>query len=383
VRLDVFLASELEKLETAGLLREPDDGTARADVAAAAARTGHSLLDASSNDYLGLGEQSVSRETSGRPGAGASRLIHGTTPEHIDLEQALAAWVGAESALLFSSTYAANLGLVAALGQAGSLIVSDASNHASLIDGARLAKGEVAVVPHLDLEATHAALRSRRALSPAWVITESYFSMDGDGPNLPALRALCDELDANLIVDEAHALGVFGPGGAGRCAELHVKPDALVGALGKAVGTHGGFTAGSAKLRKFLWNRARSFVFSTAVSPRHAALTLDRVKAVCGADHLRAKLSRNGERLRQRLSSAGLGMVHGSFGPIVSVLIGENSAALAAATCLKRQGILAQAIRPPTVPQGSARLRLTVKATFDEEQIDRLAAAVEQACLAS
>ncbi|HWZ89652.1 MAG TPA: 8-amino-7-oxononanoate synthase [Polyangiaceae bacterium] len=363
------------------MLRDPDDGAMRARVAANAAQLGLRLLDATSNDYLGLAQRSVSRETLGKAGAAASRLIHGTTDEHLRLETALAAWVGAETALLFSSTYSANLGLIAALGIQGSLVISDAFNHASLIDGARLAKAEVAVVPHLDLEAIRLLLRNRQ--SPCWVVTESYFSMDGDGPDLGALRSLCDSYGACLIVDEAHALGVFGPAGAGRCAQVGVRPDVLVGALGKAVGTHGGFVAGPKLLRDYLWNRARSFVFSTAPSPAHAALTEHQLRLAQQADALRAKLDSNAAHLRARLTQAGLKLIQGSFGPIISVVVGENARAIAVADRLHRVGILAQAIRPPTVPEGTARLRLTVKATFADDEIDRLADAVEDACRAS
>jgi 8-amino-7-oxononanoate synthase len=381
VRFESLLRNELAKLDAAGMLRDPDDGAMRADVAANAARLGLPLLDATSNDYLGLAQNSVSRETLGKAGAAASRLIHGTTNEHLLLERALAAWVGAETALLFSSTYSANVGLIAALGVEGSLVISDAFNHASLIDGARLAKAEVAVVPHLDLDAIEVLLRGRQ--SPCWVVTESYFSMDGDSPDLGALRSLCDSHGACLIVDEAHALGVFGVAGAGLCAELGVRPDVLVGALGKAVGTHGGFVAGPELLRTFLWNRARSFVFSTAPSPAHAALTERQLELVQQADALRMKLASNAARLRARLAHAGLSLIPGSFGPIISVVVGENARALAVADRLRRVGILAQAIRPPTVPEGTARLRLTVKATFDDDEIDRLSDAVEDACRAS
>lgn len=380
MRFESVLRDTLNRLEAAGLLREPDDGAGRTQVEANAARLGLTLLDASSNDYLGLAQVSVSRETTGKVGAAASRLIYGTTDEHLALEAALATWLGTESAVLFASTYAANLGLVAALGVEGSLIISDAANHASLIDGARLAKAEVAVVPHLALDAMDSVLRSHRNARACWVLTESYFSMDGDSPDLPGLRSLCDAHDACLIVDEAHALGVFGPQGAGRCAELGVRPDILVGALGKAVGTHGGFVAGTGLLRRYLWNRARSFVFSTAPSPAHAELTRQRLLVLREADALRVALAANAENLRARLIRAGLTLVPGSFGPIVSVIIGDNSRASAAAAHLRQVGILAQAIRPPTVPEGSARLRLTVKATFGEAEIARLGAAVEAAC---
>ena len=197
---------------------------------------------------------------------------------------------------------------------------------------------------------------------------------------MSALRALCDEHDACLIVDESHALGVFGPAGAGRCSEVGVQADIVVGALGKAVGTQGGFVAGSRELRRFLWNRARSFVFSTAPSPRQAELTLRHLHLVRDAAQARQRLIRNAQLLRSRLVGAGLEVVPGSFGPIVSLILGDNQRALGAAAQLRAVGILAQAIRPPTVPQGAARLRLTVKATFAESDVDRLATETWAAC---
>ncbi len=383
VRFEALIDQTLAQLAADGLLREPDDGRARAAVAAAAAQSGQQALDASSNDYLGLAESGVSRETLGNAGSGASRLIHGTSLDHVLLETALASWVSAETSLLFSSTYAANLGLISALGVRESVIISDSGNHASLIDGARLAKAELVVVPHLDLAAIRRALTAYSGSRACWVLTESYFSMDGDGPDLAELRSICDRHDACLVVDESHALGVFGPAGSGLCAQAGVRADILVGALGKAIGTHGGFVAGSASLRTFLWNRARSFVFSTAPPPRQARLTLQHLTEVQNADRARAQLITNSNELRQRLRAAGLDTIGGSFGPIVSVVLGGNQRVLAASGRLRSRGILAQAIRPPTVPAGAARLRLTVKATFTEADIERLAAAVEDACLAS
>ena len=383
VRFNSLLDETILELRSKSLLRESDDGSARRRVESAAKALGRAAIDASSNDYLGLATTPVSRETLGNPGAAASRLIHGTTAEHVQLESELALWVGSESALLFASTYAANCGLISALGIRDSIIISDAANHASLIDGARLARAEVRVVPHLDLEALRSALNESRGARACFVVTESYFSMDGDGPDLPRMRALCDAHDAALIVDEAHALGVFGPSGAGRCAALAVSPDAMSGALGKAVGTHGGFVAGSHALRTFLWNNARSFVFSTALSPQHTALTSLQVARVRAADKLRARLAHNARQLRGELEGAGLPLAPGSFGPILSVVLGSNERVLGAASRLQALGILAQGIRPPTVPLGRARLRLTVKATFTPDELERLAAAVVEACRAS
>jgi 8-amino-7-oxononanoate synthase len=383
VRFESFVDETLAVLRSGSLLREPDDGSARQSVEVAARALGFSAIDASSNDYLGLAGRPVSRETRGNPGAAASRLIHGTNQEHLQLEAELAAWVGMDSALLFGSAYAANLGLVSALGVRESIVISDAANHASLIDGARLSKAEVRVVGHLDLDAVRTVLNERRGARACWVVTESYFSMDGDGPDLPALRALCTAYDACLIVDEAHALGVFGPGGAGRCAEYKSPADILVGALGKAVGTHGGFVAGSEQLRTFLWNRARSFVFSTAPSPRHADLTRAHLQLVREANAARIELAANASQLRSDLAAGGLPIARGSFGPIVSVILGDNERVLGAAARLRSLGILAQAIRPPTVPVGSSRLRLTVKATFNRAEVARLGQAVLEACRAS
>lgn len=380
MRFEALIDEALDQLRRGSLLREPDDGIARAKVVRAAARLGLPVLDASSNDYLGFAAGIVSRETIGKPGAGASRLIHGSTEEHVALETQLAEWVDSEAALLFSSTYAANVGLISALGVADSVILSDSANHASLIDGARLSKAKVEVVPHLDLTSLAAALKAHREARACWVVTESYFSMDGDGPDLASMRALCDSHDACLIVDEAHALGVFGPQGSGRCSAAGIKPDVLIGALGKAIGTHGGFVAGTRKLRSLLWNRARSFVFSTAPSPRLADLTRLHVQLTRDADALRAALLNNADELRRRLAGAGLPLAPDSFGPIVSVILGDNERVLAAAERLQNVGVLAQAIRPPTVPAGAARLRLTVKATFSQPEIARLAEAVGTAC---
>jgi 8-amino-7-oxononanoate synthase len=375
-----FLANALEQLEAQSLLRDADGGRQRAEAIAAARELGVEFIDASSNDYLGLARRVVSRETLNalegiEVGSGASRLIHGTRAPHEELEQALASWVGLPHALTFASGYAANLGLMAALGVPGSLVVSDALNHASIIDGCRLSKAEVRVVPHLDLGAVERALEETSA-AVRWVVTESYFSMDGDGPNLKALSEICERRAAGLIVDEAHALGVFGPEGAGRCAEAGVVPDALVGTFGKALGLHGAFVAGTDLLRRFLWNRARSFIFSTAPSPLLARLGMLHVKQVRSAHGERRRLEALTAELRRELRQRGQSVLEGSFGPIVPVLAGSNEGALEAARELRREGILTQAIRPPTVPAGTARLRVTVTATLASDQVTRLADAL-------
>jgi len=380
--LEAFAGEQLAELETKGLLRAPDDGARRSAAAEAAARLGEPLVDASSNDYLGLASLVVSRETDvqGVPvGAGASRLIHGTREAQLVLEEELATWVMLESALLFTSGYAANLGLLGALGVEGTVVVSDRLNHASTIDGCRLSRAEVVVLPHLDPGALQGALRAHQAARARWVVTEACFSMDGDGPDLRVLRRLCDEHGAGLVVDEAHSLGVFGPRGSGRCAEAGISPDALIGTLGKAVGTQGAFVAGSATLRALLWNRARSFVFSTATSPLLAQVTRLHVQRAQAADDARSTLRSTATALRVALRSHGIPVETGLNSPIVPVVIGDNDRAVRAAEYLASQGILAQAIRPPTVPIGAARLRLTVSSAWPPGAVERVASAVAAA----
>jgi 8-amino-7-oxononanoate synthase len=312
-------------------------------------------------------------------GAGASRLVQGTTVEHLELEQALAQWVGLSAALLSSSAFGTNAGSIAALVGEGSLVVSDRLNHASIVDGCRLSRARVVVVPHLAVDAIEAALRDRSGREPAWVVTEGLFSMDGDSPDLIELRALCDRYGAGLYVDEAHSLGVFGPEGAGLAAELGVRVDALVAGLGKAVGVQGGFVAGSELLRTWLWNRARAFVFSTAPSPVLTRLTLAQVQATRAADQARAALLRRSLELREALGRLGLPVVAG-VGPIVPIVLGSNERALDAMRILRERRILVQAIRPPTVPVGEARLRLTVHADWPDNAVSRIVSALELAC---
>jgi 8-amino-7-oxononanoate synthase len=378
VSLSDHLRRQLEELEQAGRLRLPSDGAVRS--------SRRDWVDVSSNDYLGYAAEGVSRETLDTltglaGGAGASRLIHGSLPAHNRAEVALASWVGLDTALLFSSGYAANMGSLSALAGPGDLIVSDALNHASLIDGCRLSDARVVITPHNDLSAIARALRE--PARQRWVVVEAYYSMDADGPGLADLRGICDEQDAALFVDEAHSLGVFGPEGAGRCRANGVVPDVLVGTLGKALGLQGAFVAGSGLLTTALWNRARSFVFSTGVSPLLATLVELRVERARRDDRRRAHLSRLCERLESRLEGAGRARLASRAGPIFPIVLGESEAALGAAAGLRARGFLAQAIRPPTVPAGTSRLRITLHASLSEAQVDRLADALESLCFES
>ena len=311
-------------------------------------------------------------------GAGASRLVAGEHLAHVEAEAEIASWLGCSASLLFSSGYAANLGAIAAVARRGDVIVSDALNHASIIDGSRLSGAEVVVVPHRDAAAVARALGAARGARARWVVTESYFSMDGDSPDLGALRELCDAHDAALYVDEAHALGVFGAAGRGLCAEAGITPDVLVGTFGKALGLQGAFVAGSATLRRYLWNRARSFVFSTGISPALAARIRTNVKRVITDDPSRERLHRIADQLRDALRSSGVPVPSDARGPVLPWLVGAPSAALALSDKLRDMGILVQAIRPPTVPPNTARLRITATAALTELEVERATAALRQ-----
>jgi 8-amino-7-oxononanoate synthase len=324
-----------------------------------------------SNDYLGLasaGRAANRRDREVESGAGASRLVAGERSAHAELETAIARWLGSEGALAFTSGYAANVGLIGALVSPSDLIVSDALNHASIVDGCRLAKAEVCVVPHLDQKAVEQAL-SRPRRGRAWVVTETYFSMDGDQPDLARLRAACDEHGAGLLVDEAHALGVLGPAGRGLCAQTGVAPDAMTGTLGKAFGHQGAFVAGSEALMEWLWNRARSFVFSTGLSPLVADGARSALEEAARNPTLRERCLANAERLREGLRASGHAWALRGSGPIVPLIVGAPERAVRMATFAQEHGIHVQAIRPPTVPVGTSRLRVTVTARHTSEDI--------------
>ena len=378
-----FLNVDLDRLKREGLYRVPDDGSRRRECAERAISLGLEPIDACSNDYLGYAGASVSRETfesDSLMGAGASRLVHGTRQIHQRLESCIAQWFGQAAALLFSSGYAANVGVLSSLPQTDDLILSDELNHASIIDGCRLSKAEISVFPHLDAGELDETLQQESRQRRCWVVTESYFSMDGDTPDLPRLRDICDRYGAPLIVDEAHALGSFGPQGSGLCRHYGLRPDVVIGTFGKALGSQGAFVCADRVVRDWLWNRARSFVYSTATSPLLSHLTLNNVERARNDDAARARLSNVVLHFRQRLSNAGVPILESSHGPIVPVIMGTPERAIAACDYLLSRGILVQAIRPPTVSKGSSRLRVTLNSTMSDSHIERLADSIMTAC---
>jgi 8-amino-7-oxononanoate synthase len=356
-----FLDDAIGDLDRATLLRSrpvPTDGVE---------------LSFCSNDYLALAQ----RPAPPRPaGAGASRLVAGERVDHVQLEQAAAAYVGMPSALVFTSGYAANLGLLSALAGPGDLVVSDALNHASIVDGARLSRAQVIVTPHLEVEAVDSVLR-KTARRRAFVVTESYFSMDADSPDLAALRAVCDAHGAALLVDEAHALGVLGPEGHGLCAAAGVVPDAITGTFGKSFGAGGAFVAGCSSLVTWLWNRARSFVFSTGLSPALASAAAAGVAAAQAEPQRRERALAAAAQLRDGFARLGIRPL--GFGHVIPWVLGEPAAAVRASEVLRGQGIDVRAIRPPSVPLGTARLRFAVTAGHQSTDIERAVEAIGRA----
>ncbi|MFZ5470899.1 MAG: 8-amino-7-oxononanoate synthase [Myxococcota bacterium] len=338
---------------------------------------GQTLVNFSSNDYLGLAShpqlaaaamQALRRHG---VGSGASRLLVGDTTAHHALEERLADFTGAKAALLFNSGYAANVGVLSTLCGPDDVVFSDALNHASLIDGCRLSRAQVVVYPHADVGVLDALL-SRHPARRRLVCTEAVFSMDGDLAPLRELVEVCRRHQAALLVDEAHALGVFGQTGAGLCEALGVaaRVDVRMGTLGKALGAYGAFVACAKPLRELFFNRARSLVFSTSLPPVVCAAAQAAVDLVEEGE-LRRRLWRNVERF-----AAGIGASPPS--PIFSVVLGSPERALWASRTLRAQGLLAKPIRPPTVPEGTSRLRLAVSAAHSEEQLDWAARAVKE-----
>ncbi|MDP9152073.1 MAG: 8-amino-7-oxononanoate synthase [Myxococcota bacterium] len=355
-----FLDAEIEQDKARGLFRHRaipgDDGA----------------LSYCSNDYLALARRPCPSAASG---SGASRLVSGERVVHARLEQAAAALVEKPAALSFTSGYAANVGLLSSLAGAGDLIVSDALNHASLIDGARLSRARVVIVGHLDVNGVALALREH-PFRRAFVVTESYFSMDADSPDLPALRRICDELGAALLVDEAHALGVLGEEGRGLCVAHGVSADAVMGTFGKAFGAGGAFVAGCPSLAAWLWNRARSFVFSTGLSPAIAAASLEGMERAAAEPWRRLRVREAANELRAGLRA--MGIAPGGYGHVIPWVFGAVEDAVRAAESLRAAGIDVRAIRPPSVPEGTSRLRFTVNAAHSANDIDVALAAIRQ-----
>jgi len=362
---DRRVEGELAAVRDAGRWREPRDLVVAGAVTGMV--DGRPVVTFASNDYLGLTHHpavvAAAHDAVDRwgTGTGASRLVVGSRPLHRELETELAAWKGSEAALLFPTGFAANLGLLAALGGPDVTILSDELNHASIVDGARLARAQVRVYRHADLD--HLAKLLVEVEGPALVVSDSAFSMDGDVADVAGLVELAASHDALLVLDEAHA--VLGP-----VVEIGIDKDLpllRMGTLSKALGSLGGFVAGPRAYVDLLCNRARPFIFTTAPTPADTAAALAAVRIVRCAEGeaLVARLRHHVDRLRA-----------GHPTPIVPLVLGDEAGALAAAARLLDQGLLVPAIRPPTVAPGTSRLRITLSAAHTEDQVDRLLAAL-------
>ena len=348
---------------------------------------GVTVINFSSNDYLGLAADGrvarALREATVRygVGSGASRLVVGDSLAHRELEQQLARLMGTGAARLFNSGYAANLGVLSALCGPGDVLFSDALNHASLVDGCRLSRAQVVIYPHGDAAALSRLLDAhpgRRQL----VVTDAVFSMDGDWAPLEALVPLCEQKGAGLLVDEAHAFGVLGPQGAGLCAELGLadRVPLRMGTLGKAAGAYGAFVACSEAMADWLIHRARSLVFSTSLPAPLCAAAAAGVEALASDEALRERLWRNVRRLSAGLEALGLPATGRS--PIFPVVLGDATRAVEASRALRERHLLVKPIRPPTVPEGTSRLRVALSAAHSEGNVDLLLSALAELGLA-
>ncbi len=360
-----WIEEGLADLDRAGLRRVVRDRS-----------TADGLVDFSGNDYLGLSRDPrllTAATDAARiwgTGAGASRLVRGGTPPHRRLEKQLAVWKHTEDAVVFSSGYLANLGAITALTGEGDLILSDELNHASIVDACRLSRATVAVYPHSDMAARRTLLQrpARRRL----IVTDGVFSMDGDVADLVTICTLADEVGAMVMVDDAHGSGVIGPHGRGTAAAQGVadRVDVHLGTLSKALGAAGGFVAGSAPLVDWLRNTARSFVFDTAPPPGTMAAATFGVQ-IASTDHDR----RDRAVGFARQLAEGLGLPRPAA-CVVPLVVGDPRRAVALSAALAAEGVQVVAIRPPSVPDGTARLRFTTSAALQASDVDRAIAAV-------
>ncbi len=380
-----WITDELRELASEGLLRQRRNvqplPAGWCDVG------GRRVLNFASNDYLDLaGDPRViaaATQALAESGVGsrASALVCGRGPWHERLERRLAEFEGQPAAILFPTGLAANVGTVAALAGPGDVILCDRLNHASLVDGCRLSRATLRVYRHDDLSVVARELSQAVAAKRRWIVTDTVFSMDGDLAPLPELCELAQRFDAALIVDEAHGTGVFGDQGRGAAELLGVEHliDVRIGTLSKALGALGGFVTGSPELIDFLWNRARSQIYSTALPPALCAAAITALDIITAEPSRRARLATASKSFRRRLHEAGIDPLPNSLGPIVPIPLSDPHAAVRVAHRLEEHGFLVGAIRPPTVPRGTSRLRIVVTAAHSDDDLTRLAAAVHDA----
>ena len=377
------LSAQLEQLTPDGLTRRRR--TLDSSCGPLASVDGRELVSFCSNDYLGLAcdpglnEAACAGARRWGVGSGASHLVSGHLTPHESLEQRLAAFTGFARALLFSTGYMANLGIVAALVGRGDAVFADKLNHASLIDAVQLSRADSKRYPHGDLAALERQLSASTARRKL-ILTDAVFSMDGDLAPLPGLLELAERFDAWLVVDDAHGFGVLGAHGRGSLA-LFDLPNAdrivYMGTLGKAAGGSGAFVAGSETVIEWLLQRARTYIFTTGSSPLMACALLASLELIESGDGLREHLRQLTAKLRDGLAGTRWRLM-ASPTAIQPVIIGDNHEALGVANALYERGLWVPAIRPPTVPKGSARLRVSLTAAHSAEQVDQLVVALRE-----
>jgi len=384
--MNAVLSAWLRKRDAEGLYRSPRmrQGPQGIDVVV----DGRAVVNFCSNDYLGLAnhpeviESLKAGVTRYGVGSGSAHLVCGHSDAHHALEEEIAAWTGRDRALLFSTGYMANIGVISALAGRGDRIFEDRLSHASLLDGGLLSGARFKRYPHADAAALEGTLRhsgGRRTL----VVSDGVFSMDGDLAPLPELASLARSNGAWLVIDDAHGFGVLGESGGGTVEHYRLTQadvPVLVGTLGKAIGTFGAFVAGSDVLIEFLIQRARSYLYTTALPPAIVEATRTSLRLLRSESWRRKKLNRLIQRFRDGAGGLGLRLMD-SGTPIQPVIVGDARQATEISARLLARGFLVSAIRPPTVPAGSARLRITLSVLHDDEHIERLLVALsETAC---
>ena len=375
--LDDDARTELGELEAAHRLRTPRvvDGKQGRILQL----DGVAVLNLSSNDYLSLAADprlaaagQAALETAGA-GAGASRLISGNHREHVELERVLGDWLRCGGVRVFNTGYAANVGVLTALLGPEDVVFSDELNHASIIDGCRLSRAQVVIYSHLDLTSLANKLRVKKGRRRI-VVSESLFSMDGDVTDVEALSGLCSRHETALMLDEAHAIGTLGPEGRGLAALTGVVPDILIGTCSKALGTFGAFAATTPAIAQLLWNRARPFVFSTGLPPVVAAMTRAAIEIVRSAEGegRRAQLARSATQFRAATRAKPQSIATA----IVPFIVGDDVRAVQISSALLAEKLYVQAIRPPTVPEGTARLRASLSSSLTDADLEVAARAI-------
>ncbi|MFH2011502.1 MAG: 8-amino-7-oxononanoate synthase [Pseudomonadota bacterium] len=383
-----LLKQEIERLKGLGIYRTLKKIKGAIDTTVTI--DGHEVILLSSNNYLGLishpklKEAAASALSQYGTGAGASRLISGNMEVHEELEEKIAKFKGCQSAIVFPTGYMANIGTISSLVSKGDLVLSDELNHASIIDGCRLSGAEIRVYPHKDVKELKKILSQDKASLPnnthkrRLIITDGVFSMEGDITPLPEILVVATEEGALVMVDDAHATGVLGKDGKGTAEHFALEDENLIqmGTFSKALGSMGGFIAGQKVIIEYLRNKARSFIFSTALPPSVCASSIAAIDILDSEPWIRTNLWRNIARLGKGLKDLGYNTM-GSQTQIIPVFIGETSLTMEFAEAIFKKGVYSPGIRPPTVPEGKSRIRISLMASHTDEQIDKVLSVFE------